>query len=72
MVVVIKGSGVLVIVDGGICYMGDILKVIVVGVDSVMLGLFLVGIKELFGEIIIFEGRKFKFYCGMGSVEVMK
>ena len=68
----LKGSGVPVIADGGLRYTGDIPKALGAGADCVMLGSMLAGTKESPGETIIFEGRKFKTYRGMGSVESMK
>ena len=60
------------IADGGVRYTGDIVKAIGAGAQSVMLGSMLAGTKESPGETIIFEGRKFKSYRGMGSVEAMR
>ena len=67
-----KGIQIPVIADGGIRYTGDIVKAIAAGAGCVMLGSLLAGIKESPGETIIFEGRKFKSYRGMGSVEAMQ
>jgi IMP dehydrogenase len=68
----IEGSGVPVIADGGIRYTGDIVKAIVGGADSVMIGSMFAGVEESPGETIIFQGRKFKTYRGMGSLEAMQ
>jgi len=68
----IEGSGVPIIGDGGIRYTGDIVKAIVAGADTIMAGGLLAGTEESPGETIIYEGRKFKSYRGMGSVEAME
>ena len=68
----IKGSGVPVIGDGGIRYTGDIVKALAAGADTIMAGSLFAGVEESPGETIIYEGRKFKLYRGMGSVEAMQ
>jgi len=68
----IANTGIPIIADGGIRYTGDIVKAIVAGADSVMAGSLFAGVEESPGETIIYEGRKFKSYRGMGSVEAMK
>ena len=60
------------IADGGIRYSGDIVKALVGGASTVMLGSIIAGVEEAPGETIIFEGRKFKSYQGMGSIEAME
>ena len=68
----LEGTGVPVIADGGIRYTGDIVKAIAAGADVVMLGSMFAGVEESPGETIIYEGRKFKSYRGMGSLEAMQ
>ena len=68
----LKGTGVPVIADGGIRYTGDIVKAIAAGADSVMAGSMFAGVEESPGETIIYNGRKFKSYRGMGSLEAMQ
>lgn len=67
----VKGSGVKIIADGGIRFSGDMVKAIAAGADSIMIGSLLAGTEEAPGEMIIYEGRKFKSYRGMGSLEAM-
>ena len=67
-----EGTDTPIIADGGIRYTGDIPKAIAAGADAVMLGSLLAGTKESPGETVIYEGRKYKTYRGMGSVEAMK
>jgi IMP dehydrogenase len=68
----IEGSGIPVIADGGIRYSGDIIKAIAAGADSIMAGSLFAGVEESPGETIIYNGRKFKSYRGMGSIEAMQ
>jgi IMP dehydrogenase len=69
---VLRGTGVTLIADGGIRYSGDIVKALAAGADCIMAGSMFAGVEESPGETIIFEGRKFKTYRGMGSIEAMK
>ncbi len=68
----LKGSGIPVIGDGGIRYTGDAVKAIAAGASSVMAGSLFAGVEESPGETIIYEGRKYKTYRGMGSIEAMQ
>ena len=67
----IKGSGVPVIADGGLRYSGDVVKALAAGGDCVMCGSMFAGTEEAPGETIIYNGRKFKTYRGMGSIDAM-
>src|SRR5690606_35669580 len=65
-------TDVCVIADGGIRYAGDLVKAIAAGAQSIMIGSLLAGTEEAPGEVIIYEGRKYKTYRGMGSLEAME
>ena len=67
-----KGTGVPIIADGGVKFSGDVAKAIASGADSVMIGSLFAGTEEAPGEVILFQGRNFKTYRGMGSIGAMK
>ena len=68
----LKGTGVPLIADGGLRYSGDVVKALAAGGNCVMVGSLVAGVEESPGETIIFNGRKFKSYRGMGSLEAME
>ena len=68
----LRGSGVAIIADGGIKYSGDIVKAIAAGADVVMVGSLFAGTEEAPGEMVLYQGRSYKLYRGMGSVGAMK
>jgi IMP dehydrogenase len=68
----LEGTGIPVIADGGIRYTGDIVKALAAGASSIMAGSLFAGVDESPGDTIIYEGRKFKTYRGMGSLEAMQ
>ena len=68
----LKGKNIPIIADGGIRFTGDIVKALAAGASSVMMGSMFAGVEESPGENIIFEGRRFKSYRGMGSIEAMQ
>jgi IMP dehydrogenase len=69
---VARSRGIPIIADGGIKYSGDVVKALAAGADAVMLGSLLAGLNESPGELVIYEGRRFKEYRGMGSLGAMR
>ena len=67
-----KKAGIPIIADGGIKYSGDMVKALAVGANSVMLGSLLAGVEESPGETVLYQGRSYKLYRGMGSIGAMK
>jgi len=68
----LKGTNIPIVADGGIRFSGDVVKALAAGGSTVMIGSLLAGTEEAPGEVILYEGRKFKSYRGMGSVEAME
>ena len=68
----LKGTGIPAIADGGIRYSGDVAKAIAAGANSVMMGSMFAGTEEAPGEVILYQGRSYKSYRGMGSVAAMR
>jgi len=68
----VEGTGATIVADGGIKFSGDLVKALAGGAAAVMVGSLLAGTEEAPGELIIYEGRKYKSYRGMGSVEAME
>jgi IMP dehydrogenase len=69
---VLKGSGVPIIADGGVKYSGDVTKALAAGASAVMIGGILAGTEESPGETVLFQGRTYKVYRGMGSIGAME